>query len=617
MSDEELLEKLLEFSEVLSTNNIFISGLRIMGWGIILFLKMIVDSLEGMVDSVLSLTDFFLSEPVQSFLDTIQPVLYVLLAISLAMIGFRLIFNKEKNRADLPMNLFLSVMTISLLTFGMGQVNDFTGDAVNVAQVNTDSFTTSDRVMTDYVTDIAVYDETGWESPNVDNQHHISPNNLDKISINETLTRDFDKANGDQLSEQGKRIVMNKVGLESNGEEGLVELGKSGLFDFLPENYYRWHVDWFTAIVTLGVMAFTMILISIKIAKLCFELGFNHIVALIMAYADISTGQRLKAIIKNIGSIFASLIMIFLSLRVYMYYTTFIGENLEGISYLVALIAGSLAVIDGPNIVQKLFGIDAGLKNAWHVAMGGYLASKTLGPPVKKATGAIASGGTSAVMNTGAGAAGAVAGMAGSKTKGKSQGSEQNKQTDSPTKSNRTQEERQPQKQEPSPMESSQRGRSPSHKGSTLSGTSMNSTPQEMSEEKQQPSSNSSNHQRSHDEGSQGKQQASASMEKRENKNSGSNGKPLEQTEQNTNHDVQKDQGTTPSHQEAPTTTDDIPMPNQQRTEQRTISQYVRDQAKERIQNNRKVQGAKRTYNLSRNSTENWKNKIKKRGQGS
>jgi len=617
MSDEELLEKLLEFSEVLSTNNIFISGLRIMGWGIILFLKMIVDSLEGMVDSVLSLTDFFLSEPVQSFLDTIQPVLYVLLAISLAMIGFRLIFNKEKNRADLPMNLFLSVMTISLLTFGMGQVNDFTGDAVNVAQVNTDSFTTSDRVMTDYVTDIAVYDETGWESPNVDNQHHISPNNLDKISINETLTRDFDKANGDQLSEQGKRIVMNKVGLESNGEEGLVELGKSGLFDFLPENYYRWHVDWFTAIVTLGVMAFTMILISIKIAKLCFELGFNHIVALIMAYADISTGQRLKAIIKNIGSIFASLIMIFLSLRVYMYYTTFIGENLEGISYLVALIAGSLAVIDGPNIVQKLFGIDAGLKNAWHVAMGGYLASKTLGPPVKKATGAIASGGTSAVMNTGAGAAGAVAGMAGSKTKGKSQRSEQNQQTDSPTKSNRTQEERQPQKQEPSPMDSSQGGRSPSHKGSNLSGASMNSTPQETREEKQQPSSCSNNYQRSNDEGSQGKHQASASIEKRENKNSGSHGMPLEQTEQKTNHDGQKDQGTTPSHQEAPATTDDIPMPHQHRTEQRTISQYVRDQAKERIQSNRKVQGAKRTYNLSRNSSENWKNKIKNRGQGS
>ena len=151
MSDEELLEKLLEFSDVLSTNNIFISGLRIMGWGIILFLKMIVDSLEDMVNNVLTLTDFFLSEPVQGFLETIQPVLYILLAISLAMIGFRLIFNKEKNRADIPMNLFISIMTITLLTFGMGKVNEFTGDAVDVAQIDNDSFTTSDRVMKDYI----------------------------------------------------------------------------------------------------------------------------------------------------------------------------------------------------------------------------------------------------------------------------------------------------------------------------------------------------------------------------------------------------------------------------------------------------------------------------------
>ncbi|MFC7061107.1 pLS20_p028 family conjugation system transmembrane protein [Halobacillus seohaensis] len=538
MSDEELLEKLLQFSDLLTTNNIFISGLRIMGWGILLFLKMIVDSLEGLVNNVLTLTDFFMSAPVQSFLNTIQPVLYILLAFSLAMIGFRLIFNKEKNRADIPMNLFISIMTISLLTFGMGQVNKFTEEAVDVAQVDTESFTTSDRVMKDYITDVAIYDEHQWETPDVKEQHHVSPTNIDKISINETITREFEKANGNQLSSEGKEIIMNKVGIESNGEEGLVELGKSGLFDFLPENYYRWHVDWFTAIVTLGVMAFTMVLISIKIAKLCFELGFNHIVALIMAYVDISTGQRLKMIIKNIGSIFASLIMIFLSLRVYMFYTTFISENLEGIGYLVALIAGSLAVIDGPNIVQKLFGIDAGLKNAWHVAMGGYLASKTLGPPAKKAAGAIASGGTSAVMNTGAGAAGAVAGMAGGK--GKSQGSEQNKQSPSPTKSDMNQGKKQ-QRQEPSPMQSMKGDSQPPK------------TEKQDTEQGQQSSQSSSLH--------NGQEQ----------------------------------------------------MPNQHRAEQRTIGKYLKDRTKNRLDHNPKVQGAKRTYDLSRNTTENRNSKMKQR----
>ena len=188
MSDEELLEILLRFSDVLSTNNIFTSGLRIMGWGTILFLKMIVDGLEGMVDKVLILTDFFSSDPVINFLETIQPVLYILLAISLGMIGFRLVFNKEKNRSDVPMNLFISIMTITLLSFGMGKVNDFTGDAMDVAKVQTDSFTTSDRVMEDYITDISVYDEYGWARSEVEERHMLLLAKLIKYPLMKRLT---------------------------------------------------------------------------------------------------------------------------------------------------------------------------------------------------------------------------------------------------------------------------------------------------------------------------------------------------------------------------------------------------------------------------------------------
>ncbi|MGI8314917.1 pLS20_p028 family conjugation system transmembrane protein [Halobacillus mangrovi] len=632
MSDEELLEILLRFSEVLSTNNIFTSGLRIVGWGTVLFLKMIVDGLEGMVDQVLTLTDFFSSEPVTNFLETIQPVLYILLAISLGMIGFRLIFNKEKNRSDIPMNLFISIMTITLLSFGMGKVNDFTGDAMDVAKVQTDSFTTSDRVMEDHITDISVYDEYGWEDPEVENRHHVAPSNIDKISINETITKEFEKANGDQLTSKGKEIVMNKVGLESNGEEGLVELGKSGLFDFLPENYYRWHVDWFTAIVTLAVMAFTMILISIKVAKLCFELGFNHIVALIMAYSDISTGQRLKAIIKNIGSIFASLIMIFLSLRVYMYYTTFIDNNLEGLGYLIALIAGSLAVIDGPNIVQKLFGIDAGLKNAWHVAMGSYLASKTLGPPVKKAAGAITSGGASALMNTGAGTAGAVAGIYGRKGEGKAQTNGKSDSSSSFSSKEGNGSQGTQKKQEPSPMTSNQEGQKGSLEGKTIKSEEQNSPSSNETQGQLQPSSEKRSTLASLQHGSPGGLDVPSSKhsyeqplsnrpmkEKRQGK-IGSSEKGSERLDANDNQpkeetdQIAADAKTETADIKPPASTDDIPMPNQYRTEQRTIGEYMKDRMRERFSHNPKIQSAKRTYNLSRNTTENWINKIKKRG---
>lgn len=49
---------------------------------------------------------------------------------------------------------------------------------------------------------------------------------------------------------------------------------------------------------------------------------------------------------------------------------------MEGVSYLIALFAFSLAVIDGPNIVERLFGIDAGLKSGWGALAGGYATAK-------------------------------------------------------------------------------------------------------------------------------------------------------------------------------------------------------------------------------------------------
>ncbi|RST60085.1 hypothetical protein D5F11_008445 [Siminovitchia terrae] len=56
--------------------------------------------------------------------------------------------------------------------------------------------------------------------------------------------------------------------------------------------------------------------------------------------------------------------------------TAYMEETLDTFPYLIALIAFYLAVIDGPNIVKRLFGIDAGLKNGWGILAGAYAGSK-------------------------------------------------------------------------------------------------------------------------------------------------------------------------------------------------------------------------------------------------
>ena len=63
-------------------------------------------------------------------------------------------------------------------------------------------------------------------------------------------------------------------------------------------------------------------------------------------------------------------------MKVYMIGTAYLENTLSTFPYLIALIAFSLAVVDGPNIVERLFGIDAGLKNGWGVLAGAYAGGK-------------------------------------------------------------------------------------------------------------------------------------------------------------------------------------------------------------------------------------------------
>ncbi|TKI23180.1 hypothetical protein FC700_31760, partial [Bacillus mycoides] len=91
----------------------------------------------------------------------------------------------------------------------------------------------------------------------------------------------------------------------------------------------------------------------------------------ILAPADVANGQKLKAVLSNILNIFIATIMIFLSLKLYIMGTAFLHDKLNGVPYLIALAAFSMAVLDGPAVVERLFGIDIGLKSSWGMLAGG------------------------------------------------------------------------------------------------------------------------------------------------------------------------------------------------------------------------------------------------------
>ncbi|NGY85187.1 hypothetical protein F6Y05_01640 (plasmid) [Bacillus megaterium] len=75
--------------------------------------------------------------------------------------------------------------------------------------------------------------------------------------------------------------------------------------------------------------------------------------------------DKVKTVLQNILNTFLVIIMIFISMKVYLIGMTYIAEHTEGVTTLILQIAFSIAVVDGPVMCERLFGIDAGLKSGW------------------------------------------------------------------------------------------------------------------------------------------------------------------------------------------------------------------------------------------------------------
>ncbi|PFW89707.1 hypothetical protein COL32_09080 [Bacillus pseudomycoides] len=426
MNDEKVLEILKTFGEYLEIGGFTNYILRSIGWMIILGLSYLVDALEGITDKILLVKTLFASEEVQSYVRDFQPLFYVLFAFSLIYIGYTLIFNRKTNREQIAVNIFISMGVIVLLSTAMMQADKFTDKAIKAVDLK-GSGTTSEKIIKDGLTDVAQFDIGEWKTTKLKEPNQIPQENIRRIDILEKIDKEFKISKDKELTDDGQKILEKKMSVAPDGKEVLIDL-KNGWFDFWPDKYYRWDWEFWKIASSLFVIGMTLLFTAIKLGKLCFELAFSYILANLVAPADVANGQKTKHILMNILNAFLIMIMIFLSLKLYLIGMNYIHENVNGIAYVVALICLSLAVVDGPVICERIFGIDAGLKNGWGVVAGGY----ALGKGISKATGNIASKAGNMLKSTGKGALQAGAGAAGIangyKNAGKTNGGEQKEQ---------------------------------------------------------------------------------------------------------------------------------------------------------------------------------------------
>ena len=375
MDDNEIIAALEKFKEFLHVGNIFSDPFRWLGWVFVKGLAFILDGLEKVTDDILLIKKFFQNPEIVAFVQTIRPFLYILLAFSLLYVGYLLIFQKKFDREGIAINLFIALTVIALLSTGMDKANEFTDEAIKAVGKSQlygeDDGTLSDNILSRNITDLVELDIDGWNNTVLDRPNTIPLDMIAGIGI----TEKFDSGRSElNMTSAGKDLSKKQL-IWVATQKDLAKFDQSGV-EWNNSYYYRYSLNWVTLLTTMVVMAFTLFSISYKLARLSFELAFNYILTIIIAPADVHDGQKTKKLLQAILNTFLVIILIFLSMKVYMIGTAYLADELSGLAYLIALIAFSVAVVDGPNIVERLFGIDAGLKNGWGVLAGAYAGGK-------------------------------------------------------------------------------------------------------------------------------------------------------------------------------------------------------------------------------------------------
>lgn len=360
MYENDIINILLSYSEYFTKSDFILYGFRIVGWFFIKGLSFLVNKLEDVVDSVTKVTDFFNSPEITALINKFKPLLGLLLVASIIFIGYQLMINKKFDRSRVPMNIILALCIVVAMPLAMDKLNTLSNKVIGEIQGDVHF---ADQIIENNITDLYLLDEANFPIKDDGTVGDISPkNNLgnNNIKINPNEEIDRSKVNN-------KKVFENEVIFDSAGNPTLNKI--VGLFKW-DDEYYRFHINFFTIILTLLITAFVMVFTAIKMIKLSIELAFSKVMTTFVAVADLSGGQRIRQSINGIMSIFVAMISTMLMLKLYILGTAYLSDKISGIGTVLAMIGCAIFVIDGPNYIEKMFGVDAGLSSVWRTITG-------------------------------------------------------------------------------------------------------------------------------------------------------------------------------------------------------------------------------------------------------
>ncbi len=318
-------------------------ALRAIGWAICKGLYVIYELILDFFNKVLGLFTFSTgkevnllfgtetADGVKPFFGTYSFPFQVVLVLSLIIFGVIAIFSD--NRPKLLQNFLLGFAVWALLPYVMTQFNtaiqsDFANEKDNISNIE----------WTTYVDDVEELAKNG----NGNGKGKLT--DIIILDVNETVKIDKLKHHY-----EGGNVVP-----------GFKE--EDWKIIKFSHPYYKYHINFLAFAVNYIIFIIAFACISFKLFKIMWELIQSRFLAIIFA-AEINSGQKTKKIIEYTLHSYLTVYVILFSIRLLDVILIRIeAMDANDVEKILFKLFATLLFIDGPNVAERILGIDAGLE---------------------------------------------------------------------------------------------------------------------------------------------------------------------------------------------------------------------------------------------------------------
>lgn len=329
---------------------------------------------------------------------------WTILGTAIVFFGIRYMIKGEKLdlKSTLMNVLLIAVFLVSSSTIinqfvsaGLGTFND-----AKVTSVGGKQGTFSLKIIQDNVVDLK-------KAVN-DNNDKVLSNNSSKgfNNITDSFMKSADMAQIYKGDDKKKKINSYlEYEIDDVNDKGQVIASKidNGWFSIFKSGYFRFGTRFFNILSELIIMAVAFALYGYLLLRNAIDLIFTKLVGGIASAMDIEKGTKLKTVVTEIGKSALGFAFTGISLCIFVRLFTLINnQNWNPVAQIIALVATTIACLDGAKIFDRLFGVDVGIRSGWEATVGAFsgarMATSTAGT-VAKAGAGVASGAFNSVRN--------------------------------------------------------------------------------------------------------------------------------------------------------------------------------------------------------------------------